>query len=92
LQKEEDETLGWDSLVEASTKAGRMGAALPAGPVKQAFQQFIRLSGQMAGDEGAVDGATSTLYYLLTTQGMLQPNSLLAGKSCTCSFSTTKFH
>ena len=63
-----DGALGWDRLVEASTKGGRMGAALP-GPIKQALQQFIRLSGQMAGEEGAVDGATATLYYLMTTGG-----------------------
>lgn len=61
-----EDVLGWDQLVEASSKGGRMGAALP-GPIRPAFQQFVRLSGQLAGEEGAVDGTTSTLYYLLTT-------------------------
>jgi hypothetical protein len=55
----------WEGVVAASTRDGRLGAAVK-GPARDAFQRFIRLAGQMGGEEGALDSAASLLYETLT--------------------------
>ncbi len=51
----------WDAVLKASTRGGRMGGAL-TGEVKEAFQKLVRLAGQLAGEEGAMDAAAGLLF------------------------------
>lgn len=52
--------------MQATVQNGRLGGAL-RGPVKDSFNRFVRLSGQLGGEEGAVDSATGLLFEMLTS-------------------------
>jgi hypothetical protein len=54
----------WDAFLAASTRNGRLGSELK-GDVRDAYQRYVRLVGQMAGEEGALDSAAGVLYDLL---------------------------
>jgi hypothetical protein len=62
----ETATTVWDGVMQATVQNGRLGGAL-RGPVKDSFNRFVRLSGQLGGEEGAVDSATGLLFEMLTS-------------------------
>lgn len=59
--RKEKEVPPWDAILKASMRGGKLGNALK-GEVKDAFYRLIRLAGQLAGDEGAVEAASGLLF------------------------------
>ncbi|KAM3573234.1 hypothetical protein VYU27_004769 [Nannochloropsis oceanica] len=57
----EQEVPPWDVLLKASTRGGRMGGFL-TGEVKDAFHRLVRMAGQLAGEEGAMEAASGLLF------------------------------
>ena len=53
--------LDWEAVLAASSRGGRLGGNLK-GDVKDAFHRLVRLSSQLAGEEGALDNAAAILY------------------------------
>lgn len=62
----ESASTAWDEVMQATIKDGRLGGAL-RGPLRDSFNRFVRLSGQLGGEEGAVDSATGLLFEMLTS-------------------------
>ena len=58
---EEQAVPPWDAVLKSSTRGGRMGGAL-TGEVKDAFHRLVRMAGQLAGEEGAMEAASGLLF------------------------------